>query len=177
MRRLLALALALIIILIGCSPKEPAEIPSESNSQIPTDTNESIEESNLAQMQEYRYLYSGEVTTLNYLITASTNEFGVAANLIDTLIEYDKYGVVKSCLATEWSVSEDNTVWTFKLREGVKWYTNEGVEYDEVVAQNFVDSIKYILNPNNESSTANIVYSVIKNADKYYNGDITDFSE
>ncbi|WFA09400.1 peptide ABC transporter substrate-binding protein [Tissierella sp. Yu-01] len=177
MRRLFALVLAMIIILIGCSPKEPAEIPSGSETQTPTDASEPIEESNVAKVQEYKYLYSGELTTLNYLITAGANEFGVAANLIDTLIEYDKYGVVKPCLATEWSVSEDNTVWTFKLREGVKWYTNEGEEYAEVVAQDFVDSAKYILDSNNESATANIVYSVIKNAEKYYNREITDFSE
>ena len=37
----------------------------------------------------YRVLYSGEVTTLNYLTTGTTNEFSLASNLIDTLVEYD----------------------------------------------------------------------------------------
>ena len=32
----------------------------------------------------YKTLYSGEVTTLNYLTTTTTNEFGLAANLVDT---------------------------------------------------------------------------------------------
>ena len=40
----------------------------------------------------YTTLYSSEVTTLNYLITSSTNEFAIAANFIDTLVEYDMYG-------------------------------------------------------------------------------------
>ena len=31
----------------------------------------------------YRYLYSGEVTTLNYLVTGSSNEISEAANFID----------------------------------------------------------------------------------------------
>jgi len=126
---------------------------------------------------EYSTAYSGEISTINYLTTATTSEFALAANLVDTLIDYDKYGVVQPCLATEWSVSEDKLVWTFKLRQGVKWYTYEGKEYAEVKAQDFVDSIKYILNPDNGSKTSNIVYGVIKNAEKYYNGEITDFSQ
>ena len=181
MRRFLALTLALLIILTGCSPKQPATTPPKETPPVPTPTTPveapPVEDSNVADLQEYSYAYSGELTTINYLTTASTNEFAVAANLVDTLVDYDKYGVVKPGLATEWSVSDDNKVWTFKLREGVKWVTNEGKEYAEVVAQDFVDSIEYILNPANESANSNIVYSVIKNAEKFYNGDINDFSE
>lgn len=126
---------------------------------------------------EYRQLYSGEIKTLNYLVTAEEVEFGAVANFIDTLVDYDKYGVVKPCLAEKWNVSDDGLVWTFKLRKDVKWVSNIGEEYAETVAQDFVDSMKYVLDPKNESATANIAYSVIKNAEEYYNGDITDFGE
>lgn len=132
---------------------------------------------NVKDISEYRWLYSGEVTTLNYLVTTLTNEFGLAANLVDTLIDYDSYGVPKPALATEWSVSEDNLIWTFKIREGVKWYTHDLKEYAEVAAQDFVDAMEYILNPSNESRSANIAYGVLKNAEDYYNGDITDFEQ
>jgi len=37
-----------------------------------------------------RGLYSGEITSLNYLTTATTNDFSLSANVIDTLVEYDK---------------------------------------------------------------------------------------
>ncbi|MDF2672273.1 MAG: ABC-type transporter, periplasmic subunit [Clostridiales bacterium] len=131
----------------------------------------------LSDVQEYSTVYSGEVTTLNYLVTASENEFAVAANLVDTLIDYDKYGVVKPCLATDWNVSEDGLTWTFNLRQGVKWMTNTGTEYAEVTAQDFVDAMKYVLDGKNNSSTANIAYGVLKNAEKFYNGEITDFSQ
>lgn len=40
-----------------------------------------------AEYSVFRTLYSGEITTLNYLYTATTNEFAVAANVIDTLVE------------------------------------------------------------------------------------------
>lgn len=127
--------------------------------------------------EELRMVYSGEITTLNYLTTATTNEFSIAVNLVDPLIEYDKYGMIKPCLAADWEVSQDGLVWTFKLREGVKWVNYKGHEYGEVVAQDFVDGLRYILTSENNSRTANIVYNLIKNAKGYYNKEITDFRE
>lgn len=127
--------------------------------------------------QEYSTVYSGELTTLNYLITSQENEFAADANLVDSLTEYDKYGVIKPALATNWTQSSDGLTWTFNLRKGVKWMTYDGKEYDELQAQDFVDSLKYVLDKKNNSDTANVAYSVIKNGEKYYNGEITDFSQ
>ena len=127
--------------------------------------------------QVYRTVYSGEVTTLNYLVTSSTNEFGFAANFIDGLIEYDSLGMIKPSLATSWTVSDDGLVYTFKIREGVYWYDYRGNPVAEVVAQDWVDAMKYVLTPENASATANIAYNVIKNARAYYNGEITDFDQ
>ena len=153
MKKIIIITLVIAIVLSGCA------------------------NTNVKDKSEYRRVYSGELTTLNYLVTSSTNEFGVLANLVDTLIDYDTYGVPKPGLATEWSVSDDNLVWTFKLREGVKWYTHDLKEYGELTAQDFVDAMEYILDPENESLTANIAYGVIKNAESFYNGDITDFEQ
>lgn len=127
--------------------------------------------------QVYRTVYSGEVTTLNYLTTSSTAEFGLAANFIDTLVEYDSLGVIKPALATSWTVSPDGLVWTFNIREGVYWYDHRGQEVAEVVAQDWVDALKYVFTPENQSATANIAYNVIKNGRAYYNGEITDFDQ
>lgn len=127
--------------------------------------------------QVYRTVYSGEVTTLNYLITSSTAEFGFAANFIDTLVDYDRYGKLIPSLATSWEVSEDGLVWTFHLRQGVNWYTHDGEIYAETVAQDFVDAIEYTFNPENASKTANIAYKALKNGEAYYNGEVTDFNE
>ena len=55
----------------------------------------------------YTSLYASEVTTLNYLVTSSENEFAIAANLIDTLIEYDRFGRQQPSLAKSWEHSED----------------------------------------------------------------------
>ena len=156
---LLLLAAMTVLVLAACSDKGDGESSDEKD-----------------EVSEYRTVYSGEIKTLNYLKTSETNEFAVAANLVDGLIEYDQYGIVKPGLAEEWSANEDNTVWTFKLREGVKWVTNDGKEYADVVAQDFVDGLNYVLDAKNESSTAWIA-TVVKNGDAFYNGEITDFAE
>ncbi|MBP3701201.1 MAG: peptide ABC transporter substrate-binding protein, partial [Lachnospiraceae bacterium] len=113
----------------------------------------------------YRVLYSSEVTTLNYLITGSTNEFAIGANVIDTLLEYDNKGNLEASLATEWTYDEEALTWTFKLREDQKWIDHTGAVVADVTAQDFVDAMKYVLTPEYASSTANLVFSVIKNAE------------
>lgn len=152
--------LSLTLILTGCSFKKNDDIDKYYDSK-----------------EGLRYVYGAEVRTMNYLVTASTNEFGLVANFVDSLIDYDSYGLVKPALALSWATNEEKSIWTFKLREGVKWMDEKGNEYAEVVAQDFVDSIKYILNRDNGSQTANIVYGTIKNAEKYYNKEIEDFNE
>ena len=118
----------------------------------------------------YRVLYSGEVTTLNYLTTGTTNEFSLASNLIDTLVEYDKYGRVQPSLAESWEVSEDGLTWTFHLREGVKWVDGTGEAVADVTANDFVAAAKYVLDAKNAASTANIFYGVVEGAKAYYDG-------
>ena len=121
----------------------------------------------------YRTLYSGEFTTLNYLTTATTNEFAMAANVIDTLVEYDKYGQVQPSLAESWEYDEANLTYTFKLREDATWVKADGTVYANVTAHDFVTAAKYILDAANASSTANIFYSVIAGAEAYYLGTST----
>jgi oligopeptide transport system substrate-binding protein len=127
--------------------------------------------------EDYYQVYSGELTTLNYLVTAADNEHSVIANILDGLVEYDKYGVLVPSLATEWSNSADGKVWTFTLRKGVKWVDCKGKEYAEVTAQDWVDAAKYLFDKKNASLTAKIAYTVIKNAKDYFDGKLTDFGQ
>lgn len=49
----------------------------------------------------------------------------VATKVYDGLLEYDSKTEAKPGLAESWSVSDDGTSITFKLREGVKWHDGE----------------------------------------------------
>ncbi|MBQ9196926.1 MAG: peptide ABC transporter substrate-binding protein, partial [Clostridia bacterium] len=127
----------------------------------------------MADSDTYSALYSGEITTLNYLVTTTTNEFGLCANLIDTLVEYDRYGQVQPSLATAWTTSEDGLVWTFSLRQDATWVDAEQNVIAGVTANDFVAAAQYILNAQNASSSANILYDNIVGAEAYYNGTAT----
>ncbi|MEG0439631.1 MAG: peptide ABC transporter substrate-binding protein, partial [Solibacillus sp.] len=159
---LLFLTCMFVLVLAACSDKTDSSTAGDSNKD--------------SKPVEYKTVYSGEIKTLNYLKTSETNEFAVAANLVDGLIEYDEYGIVKPSLAESWESNADATVWTFKLREGVKWMTHDGKEYADVVAQDFVDGLNYVLDAKNESSTSWIA-TVVKNGDAFNTGAITDFSQ
>lgn len=126
---------------------------------------------------EYRKTYGGELTTMNYLITGSENEYTVAANCVDTLVEYDKYGVVKPALAETWETSEDGLTWTFHLRKDAKWYTYDNQEYAPVTANDFVSAAKYLLTPDNASEINYIFTSIVQNAAEYFDGSVTDFTQ
>lgn len=121
----------------------------------------------------YKRLYGAEMTSLNYLSIGTANEYRVMANYMDTLVEYDRYGQVQPSLATSWDVSEDGRVWTFHLREGVKWVDHTGAEVADVVAHDFVTAAKYLLNAQNAAATADVLYNVVEGAEAYYMGTAT----
>ncbi len=125
----------------------------------------------------YRKLYGSEVTTMNYLVTNSENEYTIGANVIDTLAEYDNLGQIQPSLAESWKMSEDGLTYTFKLRQGQKWCDYEGNEVGDVTAGDFVSAAKYILTPDFESGTVQNCFGVIKNAEEYYNSQVTDDPE
>lgn len=121
----------------------------------------------------YRSLYSGEIGTLNYLTTSSENEYSVAANIVDTLVEHDAYGQIVPCLAESWEQSEDGLTWTFHLRDGATWVTADGKYYADVTAEDFVTAAKYILNAQNASSTAWILTDYLVGAQEYFDSTST----
>ena len=124
----------------------------------------------------YTTLYGSEVSTLNYLIATTQWDQTIPANVIDTLVEYDKHANVSPSLATSWEISPDGITWTFKIREGVKWLDYQGNEVADLTAHDFVSSAKYVLDPVNESSLASQLY-LLKNAQPYYEAMVSLASE
>lgn len=116
----------------------------------------------------YTTLYSGEVTSLNYLTTGTTNEFSVAANIIDTLVERDAYGNIVPCLAESWEQSEDGLTWIFHLRKGATWVDQNGAYYAGVTADDFVTAAQYVLDAKNDASNAWILTDYLEGAEAYY---------
>ncbi len=162
-KRLLSmlLVLAMALGLVACGGEKAPETTGAPSAD-PTETAQAVTENAV-----YKTLYSAEVTTLNYLITGQTNELSIAANVVDCLVEYDAYGNVEPALATSWEQNDDATVWTFKIREGVMWVDKDGNEVAPVTANDWVSSIQYACDANNDSSTQYTLSSLV-NADEYY---------
>lgn len=125
-------------------------------------------ENTVVENGEYRVLYSGEITTMNYLVSGNTGDQSVAANTVDTLIDYDSKGTMVPGLAESWSYDEATMTWTFQLRADQKWLDHTGTVVADVTAQDFVDAMKYVLDPANASSTEWLLEGVILNATAYY---------
>ena len=134
-----------------------------------------------ASPKEYISVYPNveisEMTSLNYLSETLTSNIQLAYCTVDGLVEFDRFGLMIPSLATSWEVADDQVTYTFHLRKGVKWYTWDGKEYADVVAQDFVDSAKWVLTKSNASDNSKTVYTSLKNAREYYDGEITDFSQ
>lgn len=116
----------------------------------------------------YREMYAQEVTTMNYLYTGNTNDLSVCANVVDCLVEYDPYGVMIPSLAESWESNADQTVWTFKIRQGVKWVDHNGTEVADVTANDWVAAAHWINDANNMSGNQYLQGDFVKNAKAYY---------
>ena len=52
----------------------------------------------------FSYVYAIDTTTLDYSVTSKSSTSDVIANLVDGLLENDKYGNLIPSLAEDWSV-------------------------------------------------------------------------
>lgn len=68
---------------------------------------------------------SADVTTLDPTVTSDTRETRIKENIFETLVRRSKDGGVVPALAESWSVSDDGLMWTFQLREGVRFHNGE----------------------------------------------------
>lgn len=123
----------------------------------------------------FSYVYETDPDNLNYLTTGKAATANITSNVIDGLMENDRYGNFVPSMAEDWSVSQDGLTYTYKIRKDAKWYTSEGEEYAPVKAQDFVTGLKYAAD--NKSEALYLVQESIKGLDAYVKGEVKDFSE
>ncbi len=96
----------------------------------------------------------------------STDILGATVNdlISEGLLKRDKDGQIVGGLAEKWEVSEDGLVWTFHLRDGIKWSNG-----DPITANDFKAGWLRALDPNTASQYSYMLYP-IKNAEAFNNG-------
>ena len=111
-----------------------------------------------------------DLKTLDVNDVRNANEFQVLSQvqegLFRTFTDENGNATVENAGCESYEVSDDNLVYTFHLRE-MQW--SDGVP---VTAQQYVDSIKRLLNPDNAFAYSFMAYD-IKNASAYYDGEAT----
>ncbi|WP_054381049.1 peptide ABC transporter substrate-binding protein [Streptococcus pneumoniae] len=123
----------------------------------------------------FSYIYETDPDNLNYLTTAKAATANITSNVVDGLLENDRYGNFVPSMAEDWSVSKDGLTYTYTIRKDAKWYTSEGEEYAAVKAQDFVTGLKYAADK--KSDALYLVQESIKGLDAYVKGEIKDFSQ
>ena len=161
MKRTLALVLTLLLTL-STAAIQPA---------LASDVQSAAEEilASKEYLNVYKTSFSSSYPSFNYYSTAYATVRSIVANCIDGLVEPDIYGVYVPSIAESWETNEDKTVWTFKIREGVNWVDHEGNDTGlPVTAEDFVDGIRYIADPQNGAYSLRVVRDLVVGLYDYY---------
>ncbi|MDR0999389.1 MAG: peptide ABC transporter substrate-binding protein [Clostridiales bacterium] len=185
-KNLLALVLAFAMLATACGGGGSTQTPTDSqtaSAEATASAGEAISETPAqsdsasgvwhpapGEMGEpYTYTQSEDLSMLNYLVTnkAVDAEDGYC-QFLDNLLQTDRYGILQPAIAESWEVNDDATVWTFHLRNDVKWVTWDQEDTGKVVtAHDFVTGLKYVLDPYHASVNTWMVTPYIKGAAEY----------
>lgn len=108
-----------------------------------------------------------EPTGLNTLTSTYSIEFSLFEHMYENLVTLDDDDNTVPGAAESWDYDEDTLTYTFHLRKDGVW-TNG----DPVTAKDFEFAWSQALNPDVASDYAYFLY-FIKNAEKYFNGEVT----
>ena len=86
-------------------------------------------------------------------------------NCFEGLVTYDEKGEVVAGNAESWESNDDLTVYTFHLRDGLKW--SDG---SDLTANDYVYSALRVLTPATAGQYVNMISDYVVNAEEFYNG-------
>ena len=115
-----------------------------------------------------------KVDELNYLMTNDEKDLSLLGNLIDGLVETDKYGNLKPAIAQDVGISyENDKVWEFSLRDDIAWVDAKGdATGNYVTADDFLCGVQYVLDHKN-SAYFDEITSLLSNAKEYSEGSVS----
>ena len=138
-----------------------------------TATGNAATDEKLAADQTLRINLSAEPPTFDPGLAQDSQANTVLKTMYEGLTRMNaETGQAEPGVAESWDVSADGLVYTFKLRDS-QWSNG-----DPVTTEDFVRAWKRVLDPA-AASAAPYAYQLyyIKNAQKFYNKEITDFSQ
>ncbi len=100
-----------------------------------------------------------DMVSMNPLVGTRSTEHSIRDLMFEPLVILDERGEIRPNLAESWKVSPDGKLYTFKLREGVKFHDGK-----EMTAEDAKFAIDYTLNPKNGAYGIRLL-SLVKRAE------------
>lgn len=170
---LLAVSLVGTMLMSGCGNKaadEPQTIddieaaPETPEGEEPGDT-EGAGGGELADTQEMVFVLNNEPDGIDPNVTNNSFATPFLSNCFEGLVTYDEKGEVVPGNAESWESNDDLTVFTFHLREGLKW--SDGTA---LTANDYVYSALRVLTPETTSQYVNMISDYVVNGQEFYDG-------
>jgi oligopeptide transport system substrate-binding protein len=112
-----------------------------------------------------------EPPTLDWTLATDNVSKEVIFNIQQGLLTHDENTNVIPALAESYEVSQDGTVYTFRIRPDAKWSDGR-----DLTAQDFIDGWERVLNPSSGAEYAYFLFD-IQNAEDYQAGKVKDFAQ
>lgn len=112
---------------------------------------------------------SREMENVFILNTEMANDLNVLCNTNEGLLETDDKGKLIAGIAEKWGTEDEGLTWKFELRDDVKWVDQQGNEKADMIADDFVTALEWILNShkNDAGNNTSMPKAMIKGATEY----------
>ncbi len=124
---LIALVLAFLTLLTACGTGREEPIESGVDGESPTTGVSSGSRTDLI------IGLSTDILSLDPQAGLASNDFNVHMQIYGNLLKYDENGQIVPYLADVFEISEDELVWTFKIKQGVLFSNGEELTADDAV--------------------------------------------
>ncbi|RRD93536.1 peptide ABC transporter substrate-binding protein [Clostridiales bacterium COT073_COT-073] len=178
MKKVLSLLMAFILVLsvAACTPtkkdeekktdeKQVTEKEAEKKEEEKKDEPKKEEEAKPEVKKIINLIETSNIPSLVTWLATDSVSFRVLGNINSGLFTNDTNGVPVEDLVDKYEVSADGLTYTFHLKDA-KWVTVDGQEYAPVTANDFVFTVKKLLDPKEASQYAFMVATAgIKNGE------------
>lgn len=110
-----------------------------------------------------------ELETWNVHYSQAAADLNVLCNLVDGLLTNDNHGNLKPNAAKSYASEDGGKTWTFVLNDGMTWFDKDGNYKADVVAQDWLTGLEWVLNyAKNDSYNVSMPNEMIAGAQEYY---------